>query len=45
MLLDFSNITSRILIADTSTKLVVNLHVKRDENSKEKKFKSELEGT
>jgi hypothetical protein len=36
MLLDFSNISSRILIAVTSTKLIVNLHVKRDEISEGK---------
>jgi len=36
ILLDFSNVNPRILIADKSTKLVVNLHVKLDEISEEK---------
>ena len=43
MILVFSYINTRILIADTSTKLVVNLHVELDEIS-EKKIKREWGG-
>jgi hypothetical protein len=39
MMFDFSNVNTRILMADTSTKLVVSLYVKRDENPEEKKIK------
>jgi len=35
-LLDFSNVDTRILISDISTKLAVNLHMKCDEISGEK---------